>query len=263
MTRLARFGSRSTALCLLALSAALGCETIETLPIDAQAPIDRSGFTPIRPVEMPALEFDAGDRRIPGRMGLCLNARLRGRQWNVRPHPFRIDLGSRAGRSIEQMAKGAFESVEVAFEEDCAARRPGPWLDVQIESARRGDRDEIVVGELQSTSLVLSATIREGSDEPIWRRMLHSTSRVAPAGLPRRSKRSEREKDPWFLRLPEADPERANAPDERVRHEHAARQFGLVLADALSRLFEELLESEEVRQAAGAAVLSRTDAPAP
>lgn len=210
---------------------------------------------------MPPLAFDAAERRIEGRIGLCLTPRLRQRQWNVRCHPFQIDLGSRAALPVERMAKAAFQHVEVAFEKDCARRRPDLWLEVRIEEAHRDRRDEIGPGEKQTTAVVLSATLREGSGERIWWTKFRSKAVSEAAGVSRILPPLPGE----IARADAAvgDESLAGELDARARHEHAAHPFGLALVGGLRLLFHALPESNEVRQAARSTVPSGSGAPLP
>jgi len=167
-------------------------------------------------VDLDPILFAHEDAPIPGAIELCLTRELRMRQWNVRNHPYVIELGDRAALNVERLAKAAFESVVVSFEEPCGQATDRPRLTARILAANR-DADSIW-SRSQETTITMDFELVSDDGAPIWSTRTRGAISKAPSGLTRR----------------------------KIR---AAEDFGEAMQEALDAAFVEIVQSQEIRRA--------------
>ncbi len=168
----------------------------------------------ISTVELPPMSFSHESAPIDGTIELCLTPKLRMRQWNVASHPFKIDLGSRAALNLEILAKSAFREVIVSFDRTCGSATDHPWLSATILAANR-DWDSLWSTE-QNTTITMEFELAGSDAGRIWSTTTRGDVTTSP-------------------------------PTYTQRRVRAAEDFGEALGVALEQGFDELLESEEVR----------------
>jgi len=159
---------------------------------------------------------------IEGTIELCLSPGLRMRQWDVRGHGFKIDLGGRTALNLEILARSAFSEVLVSFDRDCGSATDRPWLTARILAANR-DLDSLWSTE-QNTTITMEFELAQDDGRTIWSLITKGDVSTSPSAFTRR----------------------------RVR---AAEAFGEAIEITLQRAFEALIESEDVRGAFGAATI--------
>lgn len=167
-------------------------------------------------VELDPIAFENEAAPIPGAIELCITRELRRRQWNVRNHGHIIELGSRAALNVERLAKAAFESVAVSFDEACGTSTQRPRLSAVILSANR--EPDSLWARTQETSITMQFELVAADGTPIWSAETLGRVTKTPA--------------PWTRR--------------KIR---AAEDFGDAMRLALERSFEEILASQEIRRA--------------
>ena len=173
------------------------------------------GGRTVTAVELEPIVFSHEDAPIPGTIELCLARELRMRQWNVRSQPYVIELGDRAALNVERLAKAAFESVVVSFEEPCGGATQGPWLSATILAANR--ETDSIWSRSQETTITLDLELVSESGAQIWNTRTRGVVTKEPAALTRR----------------------------RIR---AAQDFGEAIQRALETAFQEIIESEAIRR---------------
>ena len=171
---------------------------------------------PLTYVDLAPMSFEDESAPINGTIELCLSRKIRKRQWNVKDHPYKIELGGRAAQNIEIMAKSAFREVLVSFDDTCGSATHYRWLDVRIVAANR-DWDSLWATE-QNTTITLSLDLFEDDGREIWSTTTRGDVKSKPA---------------WFTR----------------RRTRGAKDFGQAISLALQQGFEELIASEEIRSA--------------
>jgi hypothetical protein len=167
-------------------------------------------------VDLDPLVFAHEDAPVPGAIELCLTRALRMRQWNVRNHPYLIELGDRAALNVERLAKAAFDSVVVSFEEPCGQETNRPWLSAKILAANR-EADSLWARN-QETTITLDFELVSDAGTQIWETRVRGSVTKKPAALTRR----------------------------KIR---AAEDFGEAMQQALDEAFREIVESEAIRRA--------------
>lgn len=184
----------------------------------------------IRSVELPMMTFANPAPPIDGSVEVCVPSKLYKRQWNVRDHPYRIELGKRAALNFERMAKTAFREAVAVYGDDCGATSDTPWIEAAIVSANRDwDGIEGVINpEPVDTALTMSFALYADDGTPIWSTSIKAEHRVV---------------DP-------APPPRAIG-GALVRSRRGSRDFGIVLGKALDDAYAQLITSTDVRAAFG------------
>ena len=199
-------------LACLALLAAIGC-TREILT-----------------VELPMMNFANPAPPIAGSVEVCVPSKLYKRQWNVRDHPYRIELGKRAALNFERMAKTAFREAVAVYGDDCGSTSDTPWIEAAIVSANRDwdGMEGVINPEPVDTALTMSFDLFADDGSPIWSTSVKAEHRVV---------------DP-------APPPRALG-GAMVRSRRGRRDFGVVLGKALDEAYAQLITSTDVRAAFG------------
>lgn len=167
-------------------------------------------------VELDPIVYAHADAPVPGAIELCLTRELRMRQWNVRNHGYLIELGDRAALNAERLAKAAFASVVVSFEEPCGQATDRPWLSVTILAANR--EADSIWSRTQETAITLDLELVSDDGERIWATQTRGTVTKKPAAFTRRKLR-------------------------------AAKDFGEAMREALDVAFGEIVQSQEIRRA--------------
>ncbi len=167
-------------------------------------------------VDLDPILFAHEGAPIPGAIELCLTRELRMRQWNVRNHPFVIELGDRAALNVERLAKAAFDSVVVSFDEPCGQATDRPWLSVVILAANR--EADSIWARSQETTITMNFELASDEGSRIWATQTRGVVTQKPAAFTRR----------------------------KIR---AAEAFGGAMRQALDLAFEEIVRSEKIRLA--------------
>ena len=172
----------------------------------------------LKTVSLEHLEWKEPGQIINTPIELCLPPALRGRQWNVRAHPYRVDLGPRTTINFEQMVKRVFSEVEVTLNKACGSQTGLPWITARIVAANRELYNETEDG-VQYTSIRLDTEIRVQGGARVWRSDQTAVTSSSPVLN-------------WWKR-----------PDI------AAEDFGAAIEQALQQTYEMLLDHEAVRKA--------------
>jgi hypothetical protein len=172
----------------------------------------------LKTVSLEHLEWKEPGQIINTPIELCLPPALRGRQWNVRAHPYRVDLGPRTTINFEQMVKRVFSDVEVTLNKACGSQTGRPWITARIVAANRELYNETEDG-VQYTSIRLDTEIRVQGGARVWRSDQTAVTSSSPVLN-------------WWTR-----------PDI------AAEDFGAAIEQALQQTYEMLLDHETVRKA--------------
>jgi len=171
-------------------------------------------------VDLAPITFESEAIEIDGEVDLCISRALRQRQWNVERHPYRVALGARASTNLESLARSAFRVVHTRFDGACGEKGELPWMTAEIRSANR-DWDGIVGivnPEPVDTGITLRVALYATGGEEIWATSVQATTR-------------------------------SPGPVLRPRRYSGARDFGVVLQDALREVYASLMTSPEVRAA--------------
>jgi hypothetical protein len=172
----------------------------------------------LKTVSLEHLEWKEPGQIINTPIELCLPPVLRGRQWNVHEHPYRIDLGPRTSINFEQMVKSVFSDVEVTLSKACGSRTGRPWITARIVAANRELYNETEDG-VQYTSIRLDTEIRVQGGARVWRSDQTAVTSSSPVFN-------------WW-----------------TRSDIAAEDFGAAIEQALQQTYEMLLDHEAVRKA--------------
>lgn len=180
----------------------------------------------IETVDLPTMTFESAAPPIDASVEICVRPRLHKRQWNVRDHPYVVELGKRAAINFERMAKTAFREADTVYTDDCGARSDTPWIEATIVSANR-DYDGFEGGLLEQepvdTALTMAFALHADDGSEIWSTTVKAVHRTV---------------DPAPLNV-------------RVRRHRGSRDFGAVLRKALDEGYAQLVTSEQVRAAFG------------
>lgn len=180
----------------------------------------------IQPVDLPTMTFESAAPPIDGRIEVCVRPKLHKRQWNVRDHPYVIELGKRAAIHFERMVKTAFREAVTVYTDRCGSTSDTPWIEATIVSANRdydGFEGGLIEQEPVDTALTMSFAVHADDGAKLW-----STTVAA----------KHRSVDPAPLNV-------------RTRRFRGSRDFGEVLRKALEEGYARLITSEEVRAAYG------------
>ena len=153
---------------------------------------------------------------IDGAITVCLTPKLRRRTWNVRDHPFTVQLGQRASVNFESMTKAAFREVTTNLDAGCGKPSARPRITARIDSANRVLNFD--AGRDQVTVVTMTFSIYGADNKRLWRET--TVGEVIT--------------DPVFL---------------IQRHKDAAHAMGQAIRKAINLAYPALLDSKVLRQA--------------
>jgi len=224
----------------------LGCTGSPGVQSTAGNPGKYENTRTIRTVELPPMTFESDRPKLPGSIRVCIPRQLSSRQWNVERHPFRINLGARASVNFERLTIAAFEDVKISTSVDCGSTSESPHLTARIVSANREHYTDVKQGR-QRTSIQFEMTLFSADGNEVWRSRVEGVDESEPAyaGASPFGHTPSHHVEVLPAKLLEV----VTIPERSKRHEDAAIDFGVALANALEQSFEALLSSPEVRAA--------------